>query len=245
MQATAVLRQDETGQQSDDIVVSTLVKAYGALPVLRGLNLRVKRGERLLLLGQNGSGKTTLLKILATLIRPTAGRAFVQGWDVVEDRVHVRRRIGFLSHQTYLYAEMTVLENLQFYGEMYGTDIDEATLRHRLHGVGMDVWRNAQVRTLSRGMQQRVALVRAMLHAPQVLLLDEPDTGLDQRAAESLVRLLETVTAEGRTVLLTSHNLERGLSLADRVAVLQTGRIIYEAPRRDFNAAVLEAIYRT
>jgi len=244
VQVPAALRQYEAGPQGADIQVSGLVKAYGALPVLRGLGLTVHKGERLLLLGQNGSGKTTLLKILATLIRPTAGRALVQGWDVVEDREFVRGRIGLLSHQTYLYGEMTVLENLRFYSQMYSAGLEEGALRQRLHGVGMDVWRNAQVRTLSRGMQQRVALVRALLHAPQVLLLDEPDTGLDQRAADSLVRLLEETTAEGRTVLLTSHNLERGLSLADRVAVLQFGRIVYESARSDFHAADLETIYR-
>lgn len=245
MQVQSRPQQTEPRWQGPDILISGLVKTYGALPVLRGLNLAVARGERLLLVGQNGSGKTTLLKILATLIRPTAGRALLQGWDVVEERAQVRGCIGFLSHQTYLYGELTVLENLRFYSEMYGFRPQEEALRQRLDSVGMDTWRNAQVRTLSRGMQQRVALVRALLHSPPVLLLDEPDTGLDQRAASALSELLASVAAEGRTVLLTSHNLERGLSLADRVAVLKSGRIVLESERDSFRPTDLEAIYRS
>ena len=122
MQVQTAFQPTEARWQGPDILASGLVKTYSALPVLRGLNLAVAKGERLLLLGQNGSGKTTLLKILATLVRPTAGRALVQGWDVVEERAQVRSCIGLLSHQTYLYGELTVLENLRFYGEMYGLD---------------------------------------------------------------------------------------------------------------------------
>ena len=245
MQVQTAFQPTEARWQGPDILASGLVKTYSALPVLRGLNLAVAKGERLLLLGQNGSGKTTLLKILATLVRPTAGRALVQGWDVVEERAQVRSCIGLLSHQTYLYGELTVLENLRFYGEMYGLDRRDDEFRQRLSDVGMDAWRHAQVRTLSRGMQQRVALVRALLHSPPVLLLDEPDTGLDQRAAAVLGELVAAIAAEGRTVLLTSHNLERGLSLADRVAVLKSGRIVLESERDGFRPADLEAIYRS
>ncbi len=225
------------------IEVDRLHKTFGHLAVLRGLDLRVRSGERLLLVGPNGSGKTTLLKILATLIRPSGGRVRVCGFDVRRDAAAVRRCVGVLSHQTYLYGELTALENLSFYRDMYGISNGHQRLPDLLRQVGLERRAHVQVRTLSRGMQQRLALARALLHRPPVLLLDEPDTGLDQKAAAMLGDLLSAVAAEGRTTVLTSHNLERGLALADRVAVLAGGRITFEAAKEELHAGDLEKVY--
>lgn len=229
---------------SFEIEVYRVFKSFGPLPVLRGVNLQVRSGERLLLVGANGSGKTTLIKIMATLSRPSAGRVLMHGFDTQDEADRVRANIGVLSHQTYLYGELTVLENLRFYAQMYGVPDADTRITELLRLVALDAWGDAQVRTLSRGMQQRVALARAVLHHPPILLLDEPDTGLDQRAADVLGDLLATVAAEGRTVVLTSHNLERGLALADRVAVLAGGKIVFEAARDELDAGDLQVAYR-
>ncbi len=234
----------EDGLGPYEIEVYRVFKSFGPLPVLRGVTLQVRPGERLLLVGANGSGKTTLIKVMATLSRPTAGRVLMHGFDTQEESGKVRACIGVLSHQTYLYGELTVLENLRFYAKMYGVADAEARIAELLRLVALENWGDAYVRTLSRGMQQRVALARAVLHHPPILLLDEPDTGLDQRAADVLGDLLSTVAAEGRTVVLTSHNLERGLALADRVAVLAGGRIAYEADGDRIDAGDLQVAYR-
>ncbi len=228
---------------SYEIEVYRVFKSFGPLPVLRGVTLQVEPGQRLLLVGANGSGKTTLIKIMATLSRPTAGRVLMHGYDTQEEAARVRSSLGVLSHQTYLYGELTVLENLRFYGRMYGVPDVDGRAGELLRLVSLQNWGEAQVRTLSRGMQQRVALARALLHQPPILLLDEPDTGLDQRAADVLGDLLATVAAEGRTVVLTSHNLERGLALADRAALLAGGKIVFEASRDELHAGDLQVAY--
>lgn len=225
------------------IEVERLFKTFGHVAVLRGLNLRVRQGERLLLVGPNGSGKTTLLKIMATLLRPSGGRVRVHGLDVRRDAATVRRHVGFLSHQTYLYGELTALENLAFHSDLHGVPDGNRRVQRVLDQVGLARRAHVQVRTLSRGMQQRLALARVLLHRPSVLLLDEPDTGLDQRAAAALGHLLSVATAEGCTTVLTSHNLDRGLALADRVAVLTGGRITFEAAKEELNAGDLEKAY--
>ncbi|HLB28807.1 MAG TPA: ABC transporter ATP-binding protein [Dehalococcoidia bacterium] len=219
-------------------------KSYGPLPVLRSTDLEVGWGERTLLLGPNGSGKSTILKILATLVRPTAGRALVAGLDVVAEGAAVRPLIGVVCHQTFLYGDLTVQENLEFYGRMYRVPDLSGRLRETIDRWGLKAWARRRVRELSRGMQQRVALARALLHRPSVLLLDEPDTGLDEVAFAVLKGALEEAAAQGCAVLFTSHNLLRGLSLADRVSILVAGRIAFEARRDGLDPGELEGTYR-
>ena len=220
-----------------------LRKAFGPLSVLRGLDLEVLPGERVLLVGPNGSGKTTLIKVLATLLRPTAGYALVAGFDVVRQAEFVRRCVGFVSHQTFLYGELTVAENLAFYSRMYGVE-DSGRAQELLSLVGLSDRAGRQTRTLSRGMQQRLALARAALHRPPVLLLDEPDAGLDQQGVAVLDGMLRNSAELGCAVLFTSHNLGRGLDMATRVAVLSKGRIVFQAPREQLNAGDFEEAYR-
>jgi heme exporter protein A len=225
------------------IEVVGLRKSFGPLSVLRGVDLEALPGERVLLVGPNGAGKTTLIKILATLLRPTAGYARVAGFDPVLRPDVVRRCVGLVSHQTFLYGELTVSENLAFYARMYGVE-DGDRCRELLSLVGLSDRAGKQARTLSRGMQQRLALARVVLHRPPVLLLDEPDAGLDQQGVTVLDGMLRDAAASGCAILFTSHDLQRGLDMASRVAVLSKGRIIFQAPREQLNAGDFEEAYR-
>jgi len=225
------------------IEVVGLRKSFGSLSVLRGVDLKVVPGERALLVGPNGAGKTTLLKILATLLRPTTGYARVAGFDPVREADMVRRCVGLVGHQTFLYGELTVGENLAFYARMYGVE-DGDRRQEVLSLVGLSERAGKQTRTLSRGMQQRLALARVALHQPPVLLLDEPDAGLDQQGVAVLDRMLRDSAESGCAILFTSHNLQRGLDMATRVAVLSKGRIVFQAARDRLDAGDFEETYR-
>lgn len=230
------------GPQSGIEVVG-LRKSFGPVSVLRGVDLEVLPGERVLLVGPNGSGKTTLLKVLATLLRPTAGYARMAGFDPVHQADMVRWCVGLVSHQTFLYGELTVSENLAFYARMYGVE-DSDRCRELVSQVGLSDRADKQTRTLSRGMQQRLALARVVLHRPPVLLLDEPDNGLDQQGVAMLDGMLRDSAESGCAILFTSHNLRRGLDMASRVAVLSKGRIVFQAPREQLDAGDFEEAYR-
>jgi len=226
------------------IEVRGLVKSFGSKVALDGLDLDVAEGEFLTLVGPNGAGKTTLIRILATLTRPTRGSVRVAGCDLVKQGNEVRRRIGLASHQTLLYGDLSAEENLRFYGRMYDVpDLEENTTA-LLQRVDLDHRRHDLVRTFSRGMQQRLSLARALLHDPAILLLDEPYTGLDQRAADVLREVLLALGGRSRTVLMTTHNLERGLELCDRAAILVNGRIAYQETRDSLDVANFQETYR-
>jgi heme exporter protein A len=207
------------------IEVRGLVKAFGQKPVLRGVNLRVEPGEFVALLGPNGAGKTTLLRILASLARPTLGEVRIAGYALPSQAAAVRKKLGVVSHQPLLYGDLTAEENLRFYGRMYGLERVEHRVHEVLDLIGLRLRRHDLVRQYSRGMQQRLAIGRAILHDPQVLLFDEPHTGLDQEAAAMLDVVLRQVAARGRTVLMTSHDLPRAGGLASRIDVLSRGTI--------------------
>ncbi len=204
-----------------------VAKTYGRFSALRGVSMTLEAGAFLTLFGANGAGKTTFLKIVATLARPTRGRLQVHGFDAAERPEEVRRRIGFLSHNTGVYRDLTPLENLRFYSRLYGRDDGDPALEALLERVGLEDRRHDAVRTFSRGLLQRVGLARVMLHRPALLLLDEPHTGLDARAVAILNAMLDEAVEEGRTVVLTTHDLELGLRAATRVDILDRGRIVY------------------
>lgn len=212
-----------------DIEVAGLTRSFGAKPVLRGVDLALARGQRMALLGPNGAGKTTLLRILATLSRPDAGRVRIAGHEAQHDASAIRRVTGYVGHQPYLYDELTARENLIFFARMYHVAAPDKRAAALLERVGMAPRANDRVRTLSRGQQQRLALARGILHEPRLLLLDEPDTGLDEQAGALLADLLAERAAAGQTTLFTTHNLERALALAGAVALLARGRIVYRA----------------
>ena len=230
----------ETSSFTEAIRVREATKSYGAVPALHRLDLTVGWGERLVLFGVNGSGKTTLVRLLATLTRPNSGRIEIAGLDVRRQGAQARRNMGVVTHQTLLYDDLTAYENLRFYGRMFNvTDLEQRISRLAdLTGIAHRL--QVRTRTLSHGMQKRLSLARALLHNPPILIMDEPETGLDQEALEMLDSV---VRHEAKAVLMTTHNLDRGLSLASRVAILAKGRIAYEAPREGLDANEFRGIF--
>ncbi len=237
----SVLPAESEEEDAVAIAVRGIRVAFGATIVLRGIDLTVPWGARLALLGPNGAGKSSLLRILATLARPTAGTVRIAGRDALAAPLAVRRVIGVVAHQTYLYDELTARENLRFYGALYDLPALDARVAELLDRVGLTAQRNARAESLSRGQQQRLTIARALLHDPPILLLDEPDTGLDLAAFGLLEGLLR---AEERTVLLTTHNLRQAARLCDRYAILGGGRLVASAPLAHGDDAALEDRYR-
>ena len=210
------------------IETKALTKTFGHFKALKGVQLNVKRGESLTTFGPNGAGKSTLLRLLATISRPTSGHIVIDGLDAQKNSIDVKRRIGVVMHQTLLYDDLTAYENLDFYGRMYDVPNLDARIHELLGRVGLAIRLHDQVRTFSRGMQQRLSIARAVLHSPSVLLLDEPETGLDQQGVEMFRKLLEEFRCRGGSVVQATHSLERGLQLSDRVIILTSGKIVYE-----------------
>lgn len=225
------------------IQIQDLSKSFGVHRALRGVSLEVGEGEFLTLFGPNGAGKTTLLKILATLTRPTSGRVLVQGHELSTGWTEVRRYIGFVAHQSFLYPDLTAEENLLFFSRLYDLSDPKSRAREVVEWVGLTPRLYDPVRTYSRGMLQRLAIARALLHDPLILLLDEPHTGLDEAAVERLHDVLARISSQGRTIVMTTHDLQRGLALAHRAAIMQAGKIVFEARRFDLDEAEWRAVY--
>ena len=226
------------------IEVRKLVKRFGLKTVLRGLDFRVEAGEFVAILGPNGAGKTTFLRILATLSRPALGDVRIGGYRLPQQAAAVLRRLGVVSHLPLLYGDLTAEENLRFYGRMYGVPHLDKRIAEVLEMVGLATRRRDLVRTFSRGMQQRLAIGRAVLHDPEVMLFDEPHTGLDQDACAMLDNVLREVAVRGRTVVMTSHDLVRVGDLASRFDVLSRGVIAASVPRTEMEPNNLLAFYR-
>ncbi len=226
------------------INVYKLVKRFGLKTVLRGMDFNVEQGEFVALLGPNGAGKTTFLRILASLSRPSMGGVNIAGYHLPDQAAAVRRRLGVVSHQPLLYGDLTAEENLRFYGRMYGVRDLQNRVSEVLELVGLNARRRDLVRTYSRGMQQRLAIGRAVLHDPDVMLFDEPHTGLDQDASSMLDTVLREVAARGRTVVMTSHDLARAADLASRFDVISRGVITASVRRDEIEPNNLLAFYR-
>ena len=209
------------------ILVEGLEKSYREWPVLWDLDMSVPWGEALSLFGANGSGKTTLLRILATSARPDAGAVHIVGLDLRRHVAEVRRRVGVVGHRSYLYDDLTPRENLNYYARLYGIRGRDARISDALERVGLSARANHRVRTLSNGMQRRAAIARAILHQPDVLLLDEPETGLDHDSRQMLGDLLGEWTASGRAVVFTTHDIDLGIEWGHRSAVLSGGRLSF------------------
>lgn len=223
------------------IEVQGLVKTFGLRPVLRGLNLSVARGECVALLGPNGSGKTTLMRTLAALSRPTAGSVTIGGWSLPGEAAAVRARLGVVAHLPLLYDDLTAEENLRFFARLYGTPADH--IPSVLERVGLTKRAKDRVATFSRGMQQRLGIARAILHQPDVLLFDEPYTGLDVEGSAMLDGLIRELTAAGKTLVMTSHDLERAITLSQRVLILARGMIAQSLESASLTGAALSVIY--
>jgi heme exporter protein A len=226
------------------IHVRQLIKRFGPKVVLNKLAFDVSEGEFVALIGPNGAGKTTLLRILSSLAKPSLGEVSVAGFHLPGQAASVRQRLGVVSHLPLLYGDLSAAENLQFYGRMYHVSALDQRVKEVLQLVGLSHRAGDLVRTFSRGMQQRLAIGRAILHNPQVLLLDEPHTGLDQDACDMLDGVLRDVAVTGRTVVMTSHDFVRAQNLASRFDVLSRGKIVASTPANALSADGLQAFYR-
>src|SRR5712691_9037319 len=209
-----------------------LTRLYGSMIALNALNLTVNRGDLFGFIGSNGAGKTTTLRILATFLAPTAGRALVLGHDVVRDADAVRHVIGYMPDFFGVYKDMEVTEYLDFFGACYKipTAQREKTVNDVLELVGLSEKRGTIIGALSRGMQQRLGLARVLIHDPQVLLLDEPASGLDPRARIEMMAILQELQRLGKTIIISSHILSELQTLCNRVAIIEKGRLIYSGP---------------
>jgi heme exporter protein A len=202
-----------------------LTKRYGRSTALREIDFELERGRCHVLFGRNGAGKSTLLLIASTLVRPTSGEVLFEGAPYDELGDQVRLRIGLVSHQSFLYPDLTVAENLEFYARLYA---GAASVSEALAWADLDLRRDSPVRSLSRGMLQRLSVARALLHRPRLLLLDEPFTGLDASSCERLASRLSDAKGE-TSILLTTHDVERGVEIADRITILEGGRVAMDA----------------
>lgn len=220
-----------------------LVRDFGALRAVNGVSLGLAPGAILVLFGPNGAGKSTLLRMLGGGLRPTGGEVLLGGEPLRAGDPERHRRIGVLSHRTFLYSHLTAEENLRFYGRLFGLDDLEERVPRRLESVGLGGRAASRVENLSRGMRQRLSLARTLLHDPGIVLLDEPYTGLDPHAAATLREVLGALRDGERTVVLVTHNLIQGLELADRVAILVHGRLAFLEDRETIEAASFEHLY--
>ncbi|MFC2003287.1 heme ABC exporter ATP-binding protein CcmA [Chloroflexota bacterium] len=233
-----------SASQAWAIETQGLTKSFGHRLALRDIDLQVRPGETVVIFGPNGAGKTTLIKVLATIMNPSSGSVFVDGLPIKNNAEEIRRKIGVVTHQTFLYSNLTAYENLEFYSRMYDVPRAKERIHEVLAMVGMNPRLYERVGTLSRGMQQRLSLARALLHNPAIMLLDEPETGLDQQAISMLRQSLQTERGEKRTTILTTHNLERGFELCDCLLILAKGKIVYQESTKTLDLAGLKQVYQ-
>ena len=221
-----------------------LTKSFGNRFALKEINLEVEQGEFVVIFGPNGAGKTTLLKILNTTMKPSSGRVLIDGFNLKDNTEEIRRRIGALTHQTFLYSNLTAYENLDFYCRMYDTPERKNRIQQVLAMVNMTSRTHDRVNILSRGMRQRLAIARTLLHQPTIMLLDEPETGLDQQGISILWKTLKTKGDGKRTIVLTTHNLERGFEMGDRLLILNEGKFVFEISKQAIDIKGLKEAYQ-
>ena len=220
-----------------------LVRAFGHRRAVNGLSFALDAGECLAVFGPNGAGKTTLLRVLAGLLRPTQGRAIVSGVPL-PGGPEARRRIGFISHASMLYAALTARENVELAARLFGVPDPRAATARALDAMRMTPRADTPVRALSRGMQQRVSIARAMVHDPHVVLLDEPFTGLDASGAAALSNALGVLRGSGAALVLVTHNLDEGLALATHAAIMTGGTFVRYEPRAAIDPRAYAESYR-
>jgi heme ABC exporter ATP-binding subunit CcmA len=226
-----------------DIIADGLTKSFGNIHALRGIDLRVNKGEFLTIFGPNGAGKTTLIRLLATLTKPTSGKVTIANHDAKKDPDKVRALIGVISHDPYLYETLSALENIKFFASLYGVSQPNGKAIEVIKQVGLEGRMHDLVRTFSRGMRQRLAVARAIVHEPKILLLDEPYTGLDQDGIRIFGKMLSWLKEQGRTIIMTTHNFHEGFEIGDRVAIIDGGKIIYESDAREVELTRFKEIY--
>lgn len=234
----------ESENSTPVVEAQELFRSFGRKEALSGVTFTVRSGDCLALFGPNGAGKTTLLRTLSGLLRPTKGEARIEG-RALPGGAEVRSRVGIVSHHSLLYDALTGLENVVFAARLYAVPDPSAAARVALDQMGMSSRMNAPVRSLSRGMQQRVSIARAMVHSPSVILADEPYSGLDDDGSRSLTALLGELRAAGAAMIVVTHNIAEGLSLATHAAVMSAGKMVTLLARDSIDDANFAAQYRT
>ncbi len=225
------------------VEVADLTRAFGSTKAVDGVTFSLAPGECLAVFGPNGAGKTTLLRLLAGLLKPSSGSAKLAG-ILLPGGTLARSRVGLISHHTMLYDALSARENVSFAARLYGIRDPRTRVDDSLRRMSMIERAEAPIRLLSRGMQQRVSIARAMVHSPQVILADEPYNGLDDSGARALTTLLKELCSSGTAIIIVTHNLAEGLSLATHAAVMQRGKFVrYDAAGR-VDAKSYGATYR-
>lgn len=233
----------QTTDSSVFLRISDLHKSYGSRVALKGIDLDLNRGEFLCLFGPNGAGKSTLLKIIATLLRPSSGSVKVLDYDLQEHPEEYRAKLGMVSHQPFVYLDLTVLENLEFFASLYGVENPQRRALDLLDEVNLADRYDMPAANLSRGMQQRLSIARALINDPALLLLDEPYTGLDEHAASVLRDQLQALHSQQRTIVMVTHNLRRGMESATRLGILSAGKLTYLQNKDDIDSDSFEETY--
>ncbi|QIZ09860.1 ABC transporter ATP-binding protein [Priestia megaterium] len=208
------------------IEIKKLTKQADNKLILRGVDLSIKKGETVTILGPNGAGKSTLLKVLATLIKPTSGSILVNNLDLKKNHIEIKKIMGYLPHSSLLYDHYTPLENIAFFGNIYGVKNVEQRAIALVKEVGLSFFLNEPVKNFSRGMIQRIAIARAIVHEPEILLLDEPHTGLDQGAITILNNVILSMKAKGTTTLMVTHDFKQAAEICDRIIIVKNGKIV-------------------
>ncbi len=230
-------------KDSSLIAVRKVRKRFGNKSVLKGVDLTIGSGQVMALLGANGAGKTTLMRLVAGLSKPDQGDVLLGGADFTNAGSELRRYVGYVGHAPLLYDALSAWENLLFFADLYDMQRPEARIEALLREVNLWSRRRDLVRTYSRGMIQRLTIARAILHDPPVLLLDEPDTGLDQTSIGMLHRLIRRLGAKSRAILLSTHSLDQALAWSDTIGILAGGRIVYQQATDTLSLETLRALY--
>ncbi len=220
-----------------------VTKSFGTFDALRGIDLSIGKGEFFTLFGPNGAGKTTFIKLLSTLTKPSTGTLTIAGHDSAKEADRIRGITGVISHDPFLYENLSALENIKFFGALYGVADLDARAREVVAAVGLGKRMHDIVRNFSRGMKQRLAVARATVHEPSILLLDEPYTGLDQHGSKVFGEMLAALKSRNRTILMTTHNIDEGLGMSDRVGIIAGGKLVYEGASGDVDGARFKELY--
>jgi len=226
---------DLTAAATAAVTAERLVKAIDDKPILRELTFTIPAGSYTTLLGANGAGKSTLLKILATLMPASGGHLHMFGHDVSRDTVRIRSRIGMIGHESMLYRDLSPMENLVLFGRLYALPDPARRAKELLESVGLSARTMDPVKTFSRGMVQRTAIARALMHDPDLLLADEPFTGLDAPSARTLASLMDALHQQGKTIVLVNHDIARSIELAEHVLVLRGGQLVINRPAAELD----------
>jgi len=225
------------------IQFSKVNKKYGHIHAMRDVSVSFDKGEFISIFGPNGAGKSTFLKLLCTMTSPSSGDIMYEGTPLKKLKDDFRSRFGVISHQPFLYSELTAMENLRFYSKLYGVKNIDERIKELLNKVELYKRRNDKVRGYSRGMLQRLSITRALLHNPDIVVLDEPYTGLDTHASDILTKILVELFDAQRTILMVTHNIKQGYDASSRLAIIRRGQLVFDKKKSEIELDEFEHAY--